>query len=55
LLGLLTGVKSSLSTGQEIRDQSGPLVAVVGEDEPRIIPFANISKVEFSNPRAEWG
>ena len=55
ILGLITGPKSILSTGQEIVDQSGPLVAVVGEDESRIIPFANISKIEFSNPRAEWG
>jgi len=55
ILGLFTGPKSLLSTGHEIRDQSGPLVSVVGEDGARIIPFANISKIEFSNPRAEWG
>ena len=55
VLGLLTGPKSILNTGQEIRDQLGPLVSVVGEDSSRIIPFANISKIEFSNPRAEWG
>ena len=55
ILGLITGPKSTLSTGQEITDQSGPLVAVVGEGSSRIIPFANISKIEFSNPRADWG
>ena len=55
ILGLFTGPKSLLSTGHEIRDQSGPLVSVVGEDGARIIPFANISKIEFSNPRAKWG
>ena len=55
ILGLITGPKSSLTTGQVVTDQSGPLVAVVGEDEARIIPFAHISKIEFSNPRSEWG
>ena len=55
ILGLITGPKSSLTTGQVVTDQSGPLVAVVGEDEARIIPFAHISKIEFSNPREEWG
>ena len=55
ILGLITGPKSSLTTGQVVTDQSGPLVAVVGEDEARIIPFAHISKIEFSNPRREWG
>ncbi len=55
LLGLITGPKTMLSTGQTISDQSGPLIAVVGEDNPRVIPFANISKIEFSNPRKEWG
>ena len=55
ILGLVTGPKSSLTTGQVVTDQSGPLVAVVGEDEARIIPFAHISKIEFSNPREEWG
>ena len=54
ILGLITGPKSTLSTGEEIRDQSGPLIAVVGEENSRIIPFANIAKIEFSNPRAEW-
>ena len=55
IFGLITGPKSSLTTGQVVTDQSGPLVAVVGEDEARIIPFAPISKIEFSNPREEWG
>ena len=55
ILGLLMGPKSVLTTGHEITDQTGPLVSVVGEDGSRIIPFANISKIEFSNPRAEWG
>ena len=55
IFGLITGPKSNLSTGQVVVDQSGPLVAVVGEDSSRIIPFAHISKIEFSNPRAEWG
>ena len=55
ILGLITGPKSTLSTGQEVTDQSGPLVAVVGEDNSRIIPFANISKIEVSNPRADGG
>ena len=55
LVGLITGPKSTLSTGQIVADQSGPLVAVVGEDDSRIIPFAHISKIEFSSPRAEWG
>ena len=55
ILGILTGPKSTLSTSQKITDQSGPLVAVVGEDRSRIIPFANIAKIEFSNPRKEWG
>ena len=47
VLGLITGPKSSLTSGQTVTDQSGPLVAVVGEDEARIIPFAHISKIEF--------
>ena len=55
VLGLITGPKSSLTSGQTVTDQSGPLVAVVGEDDARIIPFAHISKIEFSNPRADWG
>ena len=55
ILGLITGPKSSLTTGQVVTDQSGPLVAVVGEDEARIIPFAHNSKIEFSNPRSDWG
>ena len=55
IIGLIAGPKSTLTTGQVITDQSGPLVAVVGEDNARIIPFANISKIEFSNPRAAWG
>ena len=55
IFGLITGPKSLLSTGQIVTDQSGPLVSVVGEDGSRIIPFAHISKIEFSNPRAVWG
>jgi len=55
LLGLIVGPKSELSTGQVVRDQSGPHISVVGEDGSRIIPFAQISKIEFSNPREEWG
>ena len=55
IFGILLGPKSTLSTGEVVNDQSGPLVAVVGEDSPRVIPFANISKIEFSNPRADWG
>lgn len=54
-LGLLIGPKSALSTGEVVTDQSGPLISVVGEDGSRIIPFAHISRIEFSNPRAEWG
>ena len=54
-LGLLIGPKSVLSTGEVVTDQSGPLISVVGEDGSRIIPFAHISRIEFSNPRAEWG
>ena len=55
IFGLILGPKSKLSTGQVVSDQSGPHVSVVGEDGSRIIPFANISRIEFSNPRAEWG
>ncbi|MAV03693.1 MAG: nuclease-related domain-containing protein [Candidatus Poseidoniaceae archaeon] len=55
ILGLILGPKSALSTGQVVSDQSGPLISVVGEDGSRIIPFAHISRIEFSNPRAEWG
>tara|TARA_B100001094_G_C18095493_1_gene752787 strand:- start:75 stop:896 length:822 start_codon:yes stop_codon:yes gene_type:complete len=55
IFGLISGPKSVLTTGQEITDQSGPLVSVVGEEGERIIPFANISKIEFSNPRKVWG
>ena len=55
VVGLITGPKSTLSSGQVVADQSGPLVSVVGEDGSRIIPFAHISKIEFSNPRAGWG
>jgi hypothetical protein len=55
IFGLLTGPKSTLSTGQIVSDQSGPYVSVVGEKGSRIIPFAHISKIEFSNPRKEWG
>ena len=55
IFGLIVGPKSTLSTGQIVSDQSGPLISVVGEDGSRIIPFANISRIEFSNPRAEWG
>lgn len=55
LMGLITGPKSSLSTGQVVKDQSGPFVSVVGEDGARLIPFATIAKIEFSNPKREWG
>jgi hypothetical protein len=54
-MGLITGPKSSLSTGQVVKDQSGPFVSVVGEDGARLIPFATIAKIEFSNPKREWG
>jgi len=55
VLGLITGPKSSLTTGQVVTDQSGPLVAVVGEGRPGVISFAHFSLIEFSNPRAAWG
>ena len=55
LLGLILGPKSRLSSVQVVTDQSGPLISIVGEDGSRVIPFANIAKIEFSNPRAEWG
>ncbi len=55
IFGLVVGPKSTLTTGQTITDQSGPYVSVVGEDGSRIIPFAHISKIEFSNPKKEWG
>ena len=55
IFGLVTGPKSTLSTGQIITDQSGPYVSVVGEKGSRIIPFSHISKIEFSNPKEEWG
>ena len=55
IFGLVVGPKSTLTTGQTITDQSGPHVSVVGEDGSRIIPFAHISKIEFSNPKKEWG
>jgi len=55
VFGLVVGPKSTLTTGQTITDQSGPYVSVVGEDGSRIIPFAHISKIEFSNPKKEWG
>ena len=59
--GLLTGPKSIITSSlnpmfsAEIRDLSGLLVSVVGEDGSRVIPFAHISSIEFSNPRAAWG
>ena len=53
--GLFTGPKSYLSTGQVVTNQIGPLISVVGEEGQRTIPFAHISKIEFSNPRREWG
>ncbi len=55
LLGLITGVKSNISTGEVVNDLSGPLVSVVGEDGSRVIPFAHISRIEFSNPKKDWG
>ena len=55
LLGLLTGPKSTLSTGEVVKDQSGPFISVVGEEGARVIPFAHISRIEFSNPRKSWG
>ncbi|MDP6870114.1 MAG: nuclease-related domain-containing protein [Candidatus Poseidoniaceae archaeon] len=55
LLGLLLGPKSTISNGELVNDLSGPLVSVVGEKGSRTIPFAHISKIEFSNPKAEWG
>jgi len=55
VFGIITGPKTYLSTGQVITDQIGPLISIVGEDGSRTIPFANISKIEFSNPRKEWG
>ena len=55
LLGLIIGVKSNISTGEVVNDLSGPLVSVVGEDGSRVIPFAHISRIEFSNPKKEWG
>ena len=54
-IGLIMGPKSKLSTGQIVSDQSGPHISVVGEDGSRVIPFSHISRIEFSNPRAEWG
>jgi len=54
-IGIITGPKTYLSTGQVVADQIGPLISVVGEDGARTIPFAHISKIEFSNPRMEWG
>jgi len=54
-IGIITGPKTYLSTGQVVADQIGPLISVVGEDGSRTIPFAHISKIEFSNPRMEWG
>lgn len=55
LFGIITGPSSVLSTGERFVDQRGPLVSVVGERGSRIIPFAHISKIVFSNPKAEWG
>ena len=37
ILGIITGPKSLVSNGNTVVDLSGPLVAVVGEDEARII------------------
>lgn len=54
-LGLFTGPKSTLSTGEVVKDQSGPFISVVGEKGARTIPFANISRIEFSNPKKSWG
>ena len=28
---------------------------IVGETGERVIPWANIKKIELSNPKAEWG
>lgn len=55
ILGLITGPKSVLTTGEVVTDQSGPHISVVGEKGERTIPFAHIASIEFSNPRAEWG
>lgn len=55
IFGLVTGPKSTLSTGEVVRNQSGVFVSIVGEDGTRTIPFAHISKIEFSNPKAAWG
>ena len=43
------------STGEVVKDQSGPFISVVGEEGARVIPFAHISRIEFSNPRKSWG
>lgn len=55
VFGIITGPSSVLSTGERVVDQVGPMVSVVGEKGSRIVPFANISKIEFSNPKEEWG
>ena len=55
IIGIITGPSSVLSTGEKIVDQRGPTVSVVGEKGSRIIPFAHISKIEFSKPKGEWG
>jgi hypothetical protein len=55
LFGLIVGPKSKLSTGQIVIDLTGPHISVVGEEGSRTIPFAHISKIEFSNPKEEWG
>lgn len=55
VFGIITGPSSVLSTGERVVDQRGPTVSVVGEKGSRVIPFAHISKIEFSNPREEWG
>ena len=55
IIGLFFGPKSTLSSGQVIVDLTGPYVSVVGEKGSRTIPFAHISKIEFSNQKEEWG
>lgn len=55
IFDLFTGPKSIINGQIIITDQRGIVASIVGETGERVIPWANITKIELSNPKAEWG
>ena len=55
LFNLLTGPKTIINGNIVITDQKGIFASIVGEKGNSTIPWANIEKIELSNPKEEWG